>query len=77
MSEMRFLDYYGVALPKLEDDHIPLGAVVALKSIDKDGRIVYQEFKSPEIHAIEALGMLDTFTDTMRHHIMGAAKRAE
>lgn len=74
---MNFLDYYGTALPKLDKGSMAVGAVVALKIINEDGHVQYQEFKSPEIHAIEALGMLDTFQDTLRSHIMSQAKPHE
>lgn len=67
---MNYFDYYGVPLPKFDDGSLPLGCVVTMKVMDKDGHIGYREFKSPDIHAVEALGMLDTFSDTMRQHIM-------
>lgn len=75
MSE--YWDYYGVPLPKLPNGQVPIGAVVSIKSIDESGHINYQEFKSPEIHAIEALGMLDTFQDTLRDHIKHNSRKID
>lgn len=75
--ELKFFDYYGLPLPMLDDEQVPLGAVVAIKTIDKNGQIAYQEFKSPDLHAIEALGMLDTFTDTLRTQIMASARKSQ
>lgn len=74
---MQYFDYYGIPLPHLSEGQVPLGAIVSIKTIDSDGKIMYQEFKSPDLHAIEGLGMLDTFADTLRAHIRSGTHRAE
>ena len=64
-----YWDYYGIPLPKLADDEIPLGIIVGMKTM-KDGKMQYREYKSSDMHAIEALGMVTTFSDSLRAHIM-------
>lgn len=72
---MQSYDYYGTALPKLNDDEVALGSVVMLKVMTADGRVVYREYKSPEIHAVEALGMAETMSDSLRQACMAGAQR--
>ena len=75
MTDRQFFDYYGVPMPKLKEGEIALGCVISMKYIDETGKIVYHEFKSPDIHAIEGIGMLETFRDTLKMHIMQSARR--
>lgn len=70
-------DYYGVALPVLNKGQVPLGCCLTIKVMDEEGHINYQEYKSPGMHAIEGLGMLETFSDTLRMQIMQQTRGVE
>lgn len=71
-----YYDYYGVPLPMLADGEMALGAVICLKQMDHDGSIVYREYLSPGLHAVEGLGMLETHCDTLRYLLMAGRHRA-
>jgi hypothetical protein len=73
---MAHYDYYGVALPVLTDDKMALGCCITMKTMDGNGNIAYEEYKSPGIQAVEALGMLDTFCDSLRMQIMQNARKS-
>lgn len=68
------MDYAGVELPDPRDGEMALGAVVLMKVMNPDGSIVYRECTSDSIHAIEMLGMVETFRDTLKHTIMGGIR---
>jgi len=70
MTKVETFNYYGVNLPKIDEGNIALGAVVSLKIMNAEGQVGYKEYKSSEIHAIEALGMVETFSDSIRYAIM-------
>lgn len=74
MSERATLNYAGIELPGMADDEIAISAVVLLKVIRPDGRLSYREFKSPDLHLMEALGMATTYTDTCRQLLMKGAR---
>lgn len=64
-------NYNGVELPEANADEVNLGAVVLFKTMDAHGHIKYREWKSNDLHPIEALGMLETCRDTMKQLCMG------
>ena len=66
--------YAGIQLPEPEEGEMALAAVVLLKLIDAHGAIRYREFRSAELHPMEALGMATSFTDTCRSHLMRGAR---
>jgi hypothetical protein len=70
-------DYYGTKLPKLKDDEVALGAVVMIKLMTAEGNVVYREYKAPEIHPVEALGMVTTMQDSIKAVCMAGANRQQ
>lgn len=67
-------NYYGVPLPTLGEGCLALGAILSVKYIDANGKIRFQEWKTPDLHSIEALGMIETFKDTVKSNIMNASQ---
>lgn len=67
--------YGGIGLPELKDNELILDGVFLLKVLGEDGSVYYREFKTPTLHAIEALGMTETFQDTLRQAIMNNARK--
>lgn len=55
----------------------PLEYLVMVKCLDPKGRVRYREMTSVNLHPIEALGMLTTMGDTMRHRLMSEARGAK
>lgn len=71
------INYGGIDLPDPEDTgEIVLEACVLMKVIDKNGGVKYREWKSARLHPIEALGMITTFSDTLRQLIMSGVRPA-
>lgn len=69
------MNYAGVDLPDPQDGELVLGAVVLIKLMKPDGSIAYRECTSDSLHAIEMLGMVETFRDTLKSVIMGTYRR--
>ena len=65
----------GIRLPELKDEELVVDGIFLLKVLGQDGQIYYREFKTPTLHAIEALGMVETFQDTLRQAIMHNSRR--
>lgn len=63
--------YGNVELPDFNDGDIVIEAVVLAKVITVEGKTVYREWKSSDLHPVEALGMVTTMEDTLRAMIMG------
>lgn len=63
----------GIHIPKPEEGWLYLDAVVLIKCMDADGKTRYREIKSQGLTAVEALGMVETYSDTLRHAIMKGA----
>jgi hypothetical protein len=68
--------YNGVILPDLKEGEIALGAVVLTKIMKPNGEITYREHAGESLHAIEMLGMVETFRDTLKTTIMGSLRQA-
>lgn len=66
------MDYQGVTLPEAAEGEIVLGAVVLMKVMKPNGDITFRECTSDALHAIEMLGMVETFRDTLKAMIMGS-----
>lgn len=67
----------GINIPEPEEGWIYLDAVVLIKCMDADGEIRYRETKSPGITHVEALGMVETYQDTLRSKLMRRATRED
>lgn len=65
----------GIEIPEPEQGLLYLDAVVLIKCLDVDGNIRYKECKSENLHPVEALGMTETYSDTLRHILMRRALR--
>ena len=52
----------------------PLEFVVLAKCLDPQGHVRYREMTSHTLHPVEALGMLETMTDTVRAKLMREAR---
>lgn len=48
----------------------PLEFLVMVKCLDPKGRVRYREMTSQTLHPVEALGMISTMGDTLRHKLM-------
>lgn len=68
------MDYCGMNLPEPEPGEMALGAVVLMKVMKSDGTIKYREMTTDALHAIEMLGMTETFRDTLKQAIMGGTQ---
>lgn len=68
---MSFLN--GISIPDPEPGWLYLDAVVLIKCIDDDGKIRYRETRSHGLTAVEALGMAETYSDTLRNVLMRKA----
>ena len=55
-----------VDIPEPEDGELYLEAIVLIKTMSPNGRIVYKEYKSNSLTHVEALGMATTYCDTVR-----------
>lgn len=65
--------YQGVDLPDERDGEMALEAILLFKVLLPSGSIQYREYKSANLHPIEALGMITTMEDTLRATIMRGA----
>lgn len=54
---------------------VPLDFVISVKCLDPEGQVAYREIYTKTLHPIEALGMLETASDSMRARIMRGARR--
>lgn len=63
--------YGNVHLPEPGEGEMVIEAIVLSKVIDKDGKTRYREWKSEDLHPIEALGMIETARDTVKSLCMG------
>lgn len=69
------IHYNGVDLPDPQEGEMALGAVVLLKLMNANGKIMYRECTSDSLHCVEMLGMVETFRDTLKQTIMGTIRR--
>lgn len=60
----------GIDIPDPEPGWLYLDAIVLIKCMDDTGNIRYREIKSRGLTPVEALGMAETYTDTLRHVLM-------
>jgi hypothetical protein len=60
----------GIEIPKPEEGWLYIDSIVLIKCLDPDGNIRYRECKSDGLHPVEALGMTETYSDTLRHILM-------
>jgi hypothetical protein len=56
---------------------IALETVILVKCLDPEGNIRYREMTSTTLHPVEALGMCETFCDTLRARLMHNARPYE
>ena len=66
-------DVYGIPLPDLDEGEIVVDAIILVKTMGEAG-VKYRELKTPTLHPIEALGMADTYSDTLRMQLMKNAR---
>ena len=67
----------GISIPDPDDGWLYLDAVVLIKCMDEEGKTRYREIKSNGLTAVEALGMVETYSDTLRSVLMRKATRDE
>lgn len=67
----------GISIPDPEEGWLYLDAVVLIKCMDDTGQIRYREIKSSSLTPVEALGMTETYCDTLRAMLMRRATRDE
>ena len=60
------MQFYGIEMPDLPSDSIPIDMIMLLKWVDPEGKVNYSELKSAKLHPVEALGMLTTAADSLR-----------
>ena len=63
-----------IDIPEPEPGWLYLEAVVLLKCMDDEGLIKYKEVKSKGLTPVEALGMVETYSDTLRTVLMRRAR---
>jgi hypothetical protein len=68
--------YGGINLPDPPEGEIALEAVVLVRCLAADGSLKYREWKSTTLHPVEALGMVTTFSDTLRELLMKNSRPA-
>lgn len=66
----------GIDIPDPDKGWLYLEAITLIKCMDDEGNIRYKEIKSRGLTAIEALGMTETYCDTLRHFIMRSVRGA-
>jgi hypothetical protein len=66
------VDVAGINLPDLPDGITPLECVVTIKGLDTDGDITLYERISDGLTSWEALGMVTTLADSLRHGLADA-----
>lgn len=62
-----------IQIPEPEPGWLYLDAVVLVKCVDDEGKTRYREIRSNGLPEIEALGMVETYSDTLRLQIMKRA----
>lgn len=68
-----FISSDGRTFFDLGEGWTPLEFVVLAKCLDPEGSVRYREMTSQSLHPVEALGMLETMSDTIRHKLMRSA----
>lgn len=58
-----------IDIPPPDENELYLEAVILIKSMLPNGRIVYKEYKSNSLTHVEALGMATTYCDSLRQHL--------
>ena len=51
-----------------------LETIILVKCLDPEGQVKYREMTSATLHPVEALGMLETMSDTIRTRLMSGAR---
>ena len=67
----------GIAIPDPEEGWLYLDAIILIKCMDDEGEVRYREIKSGGLTPVEALGMTETYSDTLRAHLMRRATRGD
>lgn len=67
----------GIAIPDPEEGWLYLDAIILIKCMDDEGEVRYREIKSSGLTPVEALGMTETYSDTLRAHLMRRANRGD
>jgi hypothetical protein len=67
----------GIDIPDPEPGWLYIDAVVLIKCMDDTGCIRYREIKSAGLTPVEALGMTETYSDTLRSVLMRRAQSGE
>jgi hypothetical protein len=67
--------FLGLRLPSIPEGTVVVEAVMLLKVLRADGTVGYHEWKSATLHPMEALGMIESCSDTMRNQLMQSARR--
>lgn len=65
--------YAGLELPEPAEGEFATDALILLKVITPTG-VKYREWKSPDLHPIEALGMVETCRDTLKKLCMEGSR---
>jgi hypothetical protein len=60
-------------VPDPPDGWMYLDAIVLIKCADDTGAVRYKEMRSNDLTLVEALGMITTYTDTIKAQIMRQA----
>lgn len=71
------MDYNGIDLPDPVDGDLVIGAITLLKVMKADGNVCYRELTGDSLHPVEMLGMVETFRDTLKAHLMGTTRRTD
>jgi hypothetical protein len=61
---------YGLPVPNIREDCIPVGVVVLVKSVNPMGEVTYFEVASSDLSPMEQVGMTTTYLDTLRENLM-------
>lgn len=57
-------------VPEPPPGWVYLDAIVLVKCVDESGATRYKEMRSNDLPLVEALGMVETYKDTLKHQIM-------
>lgn len=63
-------DVWVFPFPEMDPGWVALDAVILVKCLDATGNVRFKEMKTPNLHPVEALGMLVTAQDTYRQYLM-------
>jgi hypothetical protein len=61
---------YGIPMPDLPDDFVPLECVCLIKCLNEDGNVEYAETRSVNLSRVEAVGMAITYSDGVRDDLI-------